>query len=300
MSQLIEKIGSTALVALLLLSLIAFTPTIYASPIWLFLDVYTACPGTEVTAYGEADKSEILVKIYWSLDTTLEPEIDTLLARVRAEKEPPYAYETTFIVPTEPQGDYYVFAWNDVDADGVVDVGEFDMVEFTIIIGITVSPNWGPIYCGVVASGVGARAGATVKIYWSEDDLLDPDVDLLLGEVVAEADGTFSLTFEVPDTAVLGTFYYVFAWDDLDDNGVVEVDEYAYVDFFASIVSKPEYQRTETVSILGAGYTPGEEVEVNILYLGESVLGYPKTLVADAEGYVRDEWKILKNADVGT
>ena len=70
--------------------------------------------------------------------------------------------------------------------------------------------------------------------------------------------------------------------------------------FKVGLTDKAKYKRFETVSIVGYGYKPKEDVKVNITDPSNvSVKGYPKTVPADKDGRVTDSWTIPKNATKG-
>ncbi len=59
------------------------------------------------------------------------------------------------------------------------------------------------------------------------------------------------------------------------------------------------YQRTWTLNITAAGYTPGSSATVNITQGGLKVSGFPHSVTVKPTGLVVDSWKIPANATLG-
>lgn len=66
--------------------------------------------------------------------------------------------------------------------------------------------------------------------------------------------------------------------------------------FLILLTDKSEYQRTQTVSIQGSGYSPGDTVTVNIVRQTGSVLVSSQSAIASPSGLVTGTWTIPKNA----
>ncbi len=69
--------------------------------------------------------------------------------------------------------------------------------------------------------------------------------------------------------------------------------------FIVGLTDRIEYQRTQTVLILAAGYRSGESAMVNVAFAGTSATGFPHTVTASASGLVTDSWHILVDDDSG-
>lgn len=69
--------------------------------------------------------------------------------------------------------------------------------------------------------------------------------------------------------------------------------------FTVGLTDKLEYPRTETIRVQGSGYKAGENVTVNIVVAGMSVLVYQKNVTTDSDGIIVDSWAIPANATPG-
>ncbi len=76
----------------------------------------------------------------------------------------------------------------------------------------------------------------------------------------------------------------------------VIVPNVASTAFVVGLTGQTNYQRTETVSIVAAGYSSGESVNVAIRTSVTLVLVYTNTAIASTSGQVIDFWTIPKNA----
>jgi hypothetical protein len=68
--------------------------------------------------------------------------------------------------------------------------------------------------------------------------------------------------------------------------------------FIIQLTDKSEYQRTQTVSIQGDGYKPGDSVTVNIVRQTGSLLVSSQIVTASPSGVVAATWKVPKNASI--
>lgn len=69
--------------------------------------------------------------------------------------------------------------------------------------------------------------------------------------------------------------------------------------FDIGLTDKLFYQRTEPISIRASGYNPNDNINVNITRAGRLVPGYPKRIVADANGNVVTNWLTTANIPTG-
>jgi len=65
--------------------------------------------------------------------------------------------------------------------------------------------------------------------------------------------------------------------------------------FYVLLTDRQEYQRTQTVSVIGSSYRAGDSVSVTIVRQTTSTLVYSQTVVASSTGIVATTWKIPKN-----
>src|SRR5438094_21606 len=68
--------------------------------------------------------------------------------------------------------------------------------------------------------------------------------------------------------------------------------------FLILLTDRSEYQRTDTVSIVGASYDPSDSVTVTIVRQTTSTVVFSQTVTASPSGIVATTWKIPKNATI--
>ncbi len=68
--------------------------------------------------------------------------------------------------------------------------------------------------------------------------------------------------------------------------------------FLILLTDRSEYQRTDTVSIVGASYDPSDSVTVTIVRQTTSTAIFSQTVTASPSGIVATTWKIPKNATI--
>jgi len=73
----------------------------------------------------------------------------------------------------------------------------------------------------------------------------------------------------------------------------------ANANFTVGLTDKPQYKKTETVSIRAIDYLPSENVTISLKLNNVSVTGFPKFKTANASGIVIDTWTIPSDATPG-
>jgi PKD repeat protein len=131
----------------------------------------------------------------------------------------------------------------------------------------------------------------------------DPANNVFTSNTMAHATGPTETSFMVitsypgPDfpggssTSLVGT-YHVAA----SQGKPIALPNVATASFVIGITDKTQYQRTQTVSIIATGYSPGTTASVMVKTSVTSRVVYSHSVTVPANGQITDSWQIPKNA----
>jgi len=233
-----KKILSSLITTILIISILTLpAPTAQAATYPDLIKTISPSSGkvkTTVTVTGTAPSDitpEHPVEIYWSYAEPTEATVEgygyenygygalgdgwKLLTTVT---EPVTGKTKDYIakveVPFTEAGKIYIIAWQDKDNINVIDSGEWDYAEFTILKGITLEPSKGAVGTELTVYGSGFTKGGKVDIYFDadKDSHWEPGELQVVGGSIGN-DGTFELDFDVPTVEKGYASYTVYATD---------------------------------------------------------------------------------------
>jgi hypothetical protein len=259
-------------------------PRASATPIAVVsIDPDSGVVGTLVRMIGEIDTLGGSYEIWWDYQTLLKEGSCPAGSLV---------VDTTFTVPSSAWGVHYVDLY-DSAADTYGESVQFMVL--TSLYTLSMAPTRiqeglnTTITVGVQGVAANTTYALTVTTTTPTGASYATDLTVTTDAVGSGAASTrYGGEFPGATTQLVGTYR------------VAVNESLATGNFTVGLTDKLVYGTTETVSIRGAGYSPAENVVVNIKVGEASVGGYPKNVMADMEGVVADSWSIPTDAAAGT
>ncbi len=133
--------------------------------------------------------------------------------------------------------------------------------------------------------------------------ITDPANNAITSSTIAHTTGPTETSFMIvesypgPDfpggssTSLVGTYHVV-----VNQGKPTGLPNVAATSFVIGITDKNQYQRTQSVSIIATGYSPGTTASVMIKTSVTSRIVYSHSVTVPANGQITDSWQIPKNA----